>query len=55
MKQDIRYPTLDTPAVLVDLDKLEANIDEAQRLANLVGLKVRPHCKCHECGEIAHM
>ena len=55
MKQDIPYPMLDTPAVLVDMDKLEANIDEAQRLANLVGLKVRPHCKCHECGEIARM
>ncbi|GAI16137.1 unnamed protein product, partial [marine sediment metagenome] len=54
-KQNIPYPSLDTPAVLVDLDKLEANINEAQRLAAIAGVKVRPHCKCHECAEIAKM
>jgi len=55
VKQDILYPTLDTPAVLVDLSKLEANISEAQRLAAIAGVNVRPHCKCHECAEIARM
>ena len=55
MKQGIPYSTLDTPAVLVDMDKLEANINEAQRLADSAGIKVRPHSKCHECAEIAKM
>ncbi len=54
-KQNIPYPSLDTPAVLVDLDKLEANINEAQRLAVIAEVKVRPHSKCHECAEITKM
>jgi len=54
-KQNISYPSLDTPAVLVDLDKLEANINEAQRLAAIAEVKVRPHGKCHECAEITKM
>lgn len=32
-KQNIPYPSLDTPVVLVDLDKLEANIKEIQQAA----------------------
>lgn len=49
------YKSLDTPAVLVDLDKLEANIIEANNLAVNAGVKLRPHSKCHECAEIAKM
>ena len=55
MKQSISYPELDTPAVLVDMDKLEANINEAQRLADSGGVKLRPVSKCHESIEIARM
>ena len=55
MKQGIPYSTLDTPAVLVGMDKLEANINEAQRLADSAGVKVRPHSKSHECAEIVKM
>lgn len=54
-KQNIPYPSLDTPSVLVDLDKLEANIKEAQRLATAAGVKLRPHSKSHECAEIVRM
>lgn len=54
--EHISYSTvLDTPAVLVDLDRLEANISEAQRLADSVGVKLRPHSKSHECAEIVKM
>ena len=56
MKQvNVRLPSLDTPAVLVDMDKLEMNISEASRLAADAGVKLRPHSKCHECAEIARM
>ena len=55
MKQGIPYSTLDTPAVLVDMDKLEANINEAQRLADSAGVKVRAHRKSHVCAEIVKM
>ncbi len=54
-EQSIPYPSLDTPAVLVDLDKLEANIDRMSKLAAGAGLRLRPHVKVHECAEIAKM
>jgi len=55
MKPSISYPELDTPAVIVDMDKLEANINEAQSLANRGGVKLRPVSKCHESIEIVKM
>lgn len=39
MKKDIQFPSLDTPAVLLDMDKLEANIGEMSRLAAGAGVK----------------
>jgi D-serine deaminase-like pyridoxal phosphate-dependent protein len=55
MKQSIPYAELDTPAILVDMEKLEVNIKEAQSLADSAGVKVRPHSKSHECAEIVKM
>ena len=54
-EQKMLYPTLDTPVVLVDMDKLEANIKEMSQLAAEAGVKLRPHVKVHECAEIAKM
>ena len=46
---------LPTPALLVDLDKLEANIRHmAQRMTSL-GVSLRPHVKTHKCIEIGRM
>ena len=53
-EQDI-YLSLDTPALLVDMDRLEANIEEMTRLATDAGLKLRPHTNIHECADIAKM
>jgi len=50
-----KYPTLDTPAILLDLDKLEANIDEMAQLAKRAGLKLAPHSKCHKSPDICKM
>ena len=55
VKQPVPYPSLDTPAVLVDMDKLEANIGEMSRLAKEAGVRLRTHIKVHECAEIAKM
>jgi len=55
MKLNVPYPELDTPAVIVDMDKLEKNINEAQSLANRGGVKLRPVSKCHESIEIVKM
>lgn len=39
---------LDTPFLLVDLDRLEANIDRLQQELNALGLACRPHIKTHK-------
>lgn len=54
-KQNIPYPSLNTPVVLLDLDKLEANIKEIQQAADEAGVKLRPHSKVHQSVVIAKM
>ena len=39
---------IETPAVLIDVDRAEANIARAQAHANGVGVKLRPHIKTHK-------
>ena len=39
---------IDTPAVLVDVDRAEANIRRAQAYADAAGLALRPHIKTHK-------
>ena len=55
VKQHIPYPELDTPAALLDLDKLEVNIAEMSQLAAEAGIKLRPHIKVHESTDIAKL
>ena len=47
------YPSLNTPAVLIDLNTLEANIKEMSKLAAEAGIRLRPHVKVHENVSIA--
>ena len=44
---------LETPAVLVDLDRVEANLARAQGYADAHGLALRPHIKTHKIPEFA--
>ena len=46
---------LDTPALCVDLDKLEANIAKAQAVLTKNGIAARPHAKTHKCAAIAKL
>ncbi|MCX6362021.1 MAG: alanine racemase [Armatimonadetes bacterium] len=46
---------LPTPALLVDLDRLRANIDRMQRACRAGGVELWPHAKTHKCVEIARM
>jgi D-serine deaminase-like pyridoxal phosphate-dependent protein len=46
---------VDTPALLVDLDAFEANLDRMAALASAAGVKLRPHAKTHKSPVIAHM
>lgn len=45
---------LDTPCVIVDLDKVEANLRRAQDYADAHKLPLRPHIKTHKIPEFAH-
>ena len=44
-----------TPALLVDLDVLEANLARAAALAAEAGVALRPHTKTHKCAAIARL
>ncbi len=46
---------LETPSVLIDLGRMEANIHRMQDYCNQHGLKFRPHIKTHKIPEIAQM
>ena len=54
-EREVRYPSLDTPAVLLDMDRLEANIEEMTQAAAEAGVELRPHVKVHQCPAIAKM
>ena len=44
---------LDTPALCVDLDKMEKNIQTMQAALQKSGIPSRPHAKTHKCAAIA--
>ena len=46
---------LDTPAILVDLDRLAMNIETWQAAMNRIGVKFRPHIKTHKIPDIAQL
>src|SRR5512143_2641182 len=46
---------LDTPCLLVDLDRMERNIREWQSAISACGVGVRPHVKTHKTPQIAQM
>jgi D-serine deaminase-like pyridoxal phosphate-dependent protein len=47
------FPEIDTPAVLVDLDIAEANIDRFQAHCEQHGIRLRPHIKTHKLPRLA--
>jgi D-serine deaminase-like pyridoxal phosphate-dependent protein len=42
------YSELDTPAVLIDIDRAEANLRKAQAAADAASIALRPHIKTHK-------
>lgn len=48
-----RIDGISTPALLLDLDILEANLARMQAKAERLGVALRPHLKTHKCVEIA--
>lgn len=53
--KDDRFKGIDTPAVLVDMEIVRCNIDRFQRLADSLGIKVRPHIKTHKLAGVARL
>jgi len=45
---------IDTPALILDLDKFEANLKRMSQFASRARVRVRSHAKTHKCVEIAH-
>jgi D-serine deaminase-like pyridoxal phosphate-dependent protein len=46
---------LDTPALIIDLAKMEKNLKAMQDLVNSAGIKLRPHTKTHKMADIARL
>jgi 3-hydroxy-D-aspartate aldolase len=46
---------LDTPALCVDLDRMESNIAKMQAAVKRFGIATRPHAKTHKCAAIAKL
>jgi D-serine deaminase-like pyridoxal phosphate-dependent protein len=46
---------LPTPALVVDLDRVEANLGKMQHLVSDAGRALRPHIKTHKCSTLARM
>ena len=55
IEKKVLYPSIATPALLLDMDKLEANIKEMSQLAANAGVRLRPHVKIHESAAISRM
>lgn len=53
VKPGISKWDLDTPALCVDLDKMEKNVATMQAALKKYGLPSRPHAKTHKCAAIA--
>lgn len=50
-----RLEDLPTPALLVDLDRLEVNLSRMQERCERLGVALRPHVKTHKCLEVARL
>jgi D-serine deaminase-like pyridoxal phosphate-dependent protein len=51
----LKLEELDTPSLLIDLNRMEHNLKAMQNLANSAGVKLRPHTKTHKMADIAHL
>ena len=46
---------IETPAVLIDINRVKDNIAHAQAHADAIGVKLRPHIKTHKLPEFAKL
>ena len=55
MPDSVALSDIETPALLIDLDRLERNLDRVALYAGKHGLRLRPHTKTHKTPEIGKM
>lgn len=55
MSEHELYPFLDTPALVLNLDRMEANLKEMADIARDAGVKLRPHAKTHKSPALAKL
>ena len=55
MARRARVGDLPTPALLLDLDVLERNLDRMAERTRALGVALRPHAKTHKCLEVGRM
>ena len=46
---------IETPAIILDMRKIKKNINRMQEMADMMGLKLRPHVKTHKMPELAKL
>lgn len=51
----MRLADVDTPALILDLDRVEANVDRMARFFATAAASLRPHFKTPKCPEVARM
>lgn len=51
----MRIDQVETPALILDMDLVERNIDTMQQLLAGTGQALRPHYKSHKCAYLAHL
>jgi D-serine deaminase-like pyridoxal phosphate-dependent protein len=52
---DSDLPSIDTPALLIDLDVVDRNLKRMQEKADNYGVALRPHIKTHKIPELAQL
>lgn len=53
--KDMLFPDVDTPALLLDEQRLRSNIAVMQAKATAAGMALRPHAKAHKCAQVARL
>jgi D-serine deaminase-like pyridoxal phosphate-dependent protein len=51
----VKVADLDTPALIIDMDRVQTNIDEMALRARESGVRLRPHTKTHKMPEFARL
>jgi D-serine deaminase-like pyridoxal phosphate-dependent protein len=51
----MKVTELDTPALIIDMERVQTNIDEMAGRAHAAGVRLRPHTKTHKMPEIARL